>query len=45
MVTMDASRTIDGSGTIHIMGQMATFTLGIKSARKILRLTIKNDDP
>ena len=44
MSTMDASRIIDGSGTIHLMGQIATITLGIKSARKIPRLTIKNDD-
>ena len=39
-----ASRTLDGSGTIHLMGQMATFSPEIRATKNIPRLTIKNDD-
>lgn len=35
-----ASRTLDGHGSVHVMGQMATFTPGIKSTRQIPRLKV-----
>ena len=39
-----ASRTLDGSGTIHVMGQMATFTPAIKVTRKVPRVEVNMDD-
>ena len=38
------SRTIDGSGTIHIMGQMATFTSAVKKSRIIERREVTLED-
>ena len=35
-----ASRTLDGHGSIHVMGQIATFTPGIKTIRNIPRLKV-----
>lgn len=35
-----ASRTLDGHGSIHVMGQMATFTPAIQSTRRIPRLRV-----
>ena len=35
-----ASRTLDGHGSVHVMGQMATFTPAIKSVRQIPRLKV-----
>ena len=32
-----ASRTLDGNGTIHVMGQMVTFTPALQSIRRIPR--------
>ena len=39
-----ASKTMDGNDTVHVMGQMATFTPGIKTARKVPRLTVNLAD-
>ena len=39
-----ACRTLDGSDTIHVMGQMATFTPAVKVTRKILRININMED-
>lgn len=35
-----ASRTLDGHGSIHVMGQMATLTPAIQSTRRIPRLKV-----
>ena len=35
-----AYRTLDGHGSIHLMGQMATFTPAIQSTRRIPRLNV-----
>jgi len=39
-----ASKTLDGYGTVHVMGQMATFTPGIAAARKVPRVKGSIDD-
>ena len=39
------SRTIDGSGTIHIMGQMVTFTSAVKKSIIIERREVTLEDP
>ena len=35
-----ASRTLDGYGSVHVMGQVATFTPAIKIIRQISRLKV-----
>jgi hypothetical protein len=39
-----ASKTLDGYGTIHVMGQMATFTPAIKVTRTVPRVNVNMDD-
>lgn len=39
-----ATRTLDGYGAVHVMGQMATFTPAIKSTRKVPRVKVNLDD-
>ena len=39
-----ASRTLDGSGTIHVMRQMATFTPAIKTVQGIPRVNVNMED-
>ena len=39
-----ATNTLDGYGTIHVMGQMATFTPGIKVTRRVPRMQVNMDD-
>lgn len=39
-----ASRTLDGSGTIHVMGQMVTFTPAIKTVRRVPRANVNMED-
>lgn len=39
-----ATRTLNGSGTVHVMGQMAGFTPGIKFSRKVKRANVTIDD-
>ena len=39
-----ATRTLDGHGAVHVMGQMATFTPGIQSARTVPRVKVNMDD-
>lgn len=38
------SRTLDGSGTIHVMGQMGTFTPALKVTRRVSRLKVNMDN-
>jgi len=38
------TRTMDGSGTVHVMGQMATFTPAIKASRTIKREKVTMED-
>ena len=35
-----ASRTLDGHGSVHVMGQMATFTPAIVGTRKVPRIKV-----
>ena len=39
-----ASRTLDGYGSVHVMGQMATFTPAIVATRKVPRIKVSIDD-
>ena len=39
-----ASKTLDGYGSIHVMGQMATFTPAINATRRVPRVTVNMDD-
>ena len=39
-----ASRTLDGYGSVHVMGQMATFTPAIVATRKVARIKVSIDD-
>lgn len=39
-----ASKTLDGYGAVHVMGQMATFTPAIPSRRQIPRVKVSIDD-
>ena len=39
-----ATRTLDGYGAVHVMGQMATFTPAVNSTRKVPRVKVNMDD-
>ena len=39
-----ASRTLDDYGSVHVMGQMATFTPAIVATRKVPRIKVSIDD-
>lgn len=39
-----ASTTLDGCGSIHVMGQMGTFTPALKVTRRVPRLKVTMDD-
>ena len=39
-----ASRTLDGYGSVHVMGQMATFTPAVQTSRKVPRVKVNMED-
>ena len=39
-----ASKTLDGNGAIHVMGQMATFTPAMKTKRVVPRMEVNMND-
>ena len=39
-----ASKTLDGNGAIHVMGQMATFTPAVKTKRVVPRMEVNMND-